>query len=1146
MATFKKLFVSLLTSLMLVSCVGFNIFAEGEIQQSPMQSEEGPLIALGSEIPGLEAIGPFASIGPLQGTEGIDVPEEYATKIANIATNFAWAFSGGGNFLMGACISGGVVGIFDVVTSILKEVIVFGPSKEDIQFEQMMNKLNSIEGSIEEVSKKVDAIQDTLNVAIKKIDEGLSDISVKLDNQNIANVADIAEYITSKMNSFEADLNGELHRWYDNAHYEDFISGSNFIINAPYSTGTNTQNGIDNIKINGITMKDAVTYYIDNGGSAWNSDDKDDIIKAIFGSIFDGLDKTNSELTTWLTHAYGSDYASLSEENKTKAKNAFAEAAYQSLCMVAAENIAKSNTSHVNAADLVDKFNLYCKYLMEEGGRTSPFTSQYNIYSTLYAFQGDLNRSISYKTVERQGTEVHEITKTDNTNLLDLSRQKYISELNKLGTFVGLIAKASKNYGEKTDMVNLIYLPWAKAEKYTNDKYAEVYKVDNYNNPIDNYCYVTGTKLEYESGDLTANLVMNFYAWENGFGTDIKSYRKSYMQDDFTYSIYGKDISNMVNSTDMSLIYAHYMSSTGGSNLRQHLIDMGVIKDFHARMTPNEIITNFLGPSGFSGTDKVSMFIKNCHNNPDKWSGKDFTKGDVTTVTSSSSHFVVRRKASADTFDLTNGTLTNAKRIGAVASFYEKYTFKDDLVVFWDAEYNNPTTVDERKSLAALDNFYWRQRYDKASDDEERYNSFVEYRRRWGTLLSVPVGGGLEVRDVRSHGNNGEVVLNSKYNAFEDELKAKGQVVGSFDDYKFDDTYRIYFNSKQYSGEVTESIYNKLVDYLSTTKLQEMVDDYYDYYDEAKAVIDSIDDKTYIDLDNDELSRLVTTLIEEDGNCKIVNSVPQTKDSDNIYDWSTGKFYVWNGSQYIEYKEKAKPEKGEYINKQATIESLQTRFNFDIVNTLPSEEIVGKNVYLSTRDEFYVWSGNEYILDENYGKANALLKLAGYDFPNEIDDDSTREDVFLNYPYTSSTDYKFKYEIKPVIAYELYFINNTDIAYKIHMLYEIKPILIFKNSGVEEKIVVSDTVLENAHIGTIDVIIPILDLDDNDNRASVYHFANLEQVEYPLESLTGKIKSNDVGYYTTIEVNTFSPFAVVDTYHKSSDKKYTLPVTGIN
>ena len=1120
MSKIKRLIVSLLTCLMLVTGVGFNVVLADDGTKQDSQS--------------VILSGPFAS------TEGIDIPEEYATKVANIATNFAWAFSGGGKFLMGACISGGVVGIFDVVTSILKEVIYFGPSAEESFREQLMDKLESIDASITDVSNKVDAMQDTLNAAIKKIDADLDQISIKLDKQNINNVATIASSLRNEMNNYNAALNNQLHIWYDNTHYENYITGSNFIIDAPYNNGAaGSTNSIDYIAIDKDVMKNAITAYVDDTLTEWNSDNKEEIVKTIFGNIFDDLDKTNTQLNTWLTHVYGTGFVNWdSFTKKDEAKEKFSEAAYQSLCIVAAKNIAKAYSSGAKTyvSDLIDKFTLYCNYLTEADDQyTSPFVSQYNIYSSLYAFQGDLNAKLTYETTNNAGQTV---TVEEDTNLLDIARQKYISELNELGTFVGLMAKASGNYGETTDMRSLIYLPWAKAEKYTNDKYNQLYKMEG-RFPVDNYCYITDSKLKYQSGNVTADLVMNFYAWENGFGTDIKSYRKSYMENDFTFSIPNNSI---VDSTNMSLIYAHYLSSTGDSNLRQHLLDMKAMTDFDARMTPNEIITNFVGASGFSSADKVSMFIKNCHNNPDKWSGKDFSKGDVTTVTSSSSHFVVRRKASADVFDLTSGTLTNTKRIGAVASFYEKYTFKDDLVVFWDAEYNNPTTVEERKSLAALDNFYWRQRYDKKSDDEERYNSYVNYRRRWGALVSVPVNSSLSIdEDAKSYGKNESIVLNSKYDSFKNELKEKR--IDTYEDYLFDDTYRIYFNAQDYVGEVDKDVYNQLVSYLSLEQLEKMVDDYYTNYDKIKEFIDFIEDKTFIDIKDEQLNKLIVEIIEQEGDCKVVETLPNTDQGCNVYLWSTGKFYMWDGSKYVEYKEGKN--KGSYNQHQSDVESLMEEYNFVIKDTLPIEEVTGKNVYLLPNDEFYIWSSadNSYIKHETLGEQNALLRFAGKDFYSDEIEDNDKADLFIEYPDANSTDYKFKYDIKPVIAYELFFKNETDIDYKIHILYDIKPVLYYKDGGEERRIEVSNAVLEQMQLGHIEVIIPILELIDNDNMATVYHFSNLEDVEYPIETLTGNIKSNELGYYTTVKPSTFSPFAIADTYHKTN--KYIAPVTGV-
>ncbi len=205
MKTFKKLLLSVLMSFMLISSVGINIMADDEevvetIDTLEKQSNE--VIDGQSDA--------------VAGSEAVDIPDEYLTKVTNIAITFAWAMSGGGNFLYGACLSGGIAGIFDVTVNLLKNVIVFGPSEEDMFKEELMDKLNAIDAQIGDVNAKVDSLQDSINVAVKKIDAQLDEISIKLDKDNITNVALISDSLKKKMEGYNTLLNDQIQVWYEN------------------------------------------------------------------------------------------------------------------------------------------------------------------------------------------------------------------------------------------------------------------------------------------------------------------------------------------------------------------------------------------------------------------------------------------------------------------------------------------------------------------------------------------------------------------------------------------------------------------------------------------------------------------------------------------------------------------------------------------------------------------------------------------------------------------------------------------------------------------------------------------------------------------------------------------------------------------
>lgn len=1096
----KKLLISLITSLMLISSFGFNTFAEDIDTQEPKEI--------------------------LRDADPVEVPEEYATKVANIVINFAWAFSGGGKFLFGACLGGGIVGIIDVATDLLGEIFYFGPSTEEMQREELMDKLNSIDASIGDVSSKVDSLADQINESIKQIDTKLDNISIKLDKDNISNVANVATYLRNEMNNYDSVLTSQIHTWYENRYIDNYLTAGNFILKVPNGSMVtiegNNVNDLDVIYIDDDLMSNTITAYVreqldTKHNDGWDADKKDTITKEIFKRIFssENFDKSNgSDFDKWIKKIYTGYTNWDSFANKDEAINKLADAGYATLCEIAARNIAKtSNGANTYAKDLVEKFTAYCNYLTEANGEyTSPLASYANIYSSIYAFQGDLKRTIEYDTYDENGNKTG--TKQEKTNLLKLCEEKYIGELNELGTFVGLMAKASGNYGETTDMRKLIYIPWAAAEKKLQDDYKKYYHVVERRGDlieVDNYCYITKSVIDVFEGTLNCDLVMKFYAWENLFGTDIKSYRDTYMAEDFSFNM---DNNRMVGTTDLSLIWAHYASTNGDKKFIDYLkgnsLDMEEFSDL-----PTTYVTKFIGGRDFTSDDRVTMFIKNCHNNPDKWSGKDYLRGDTTTVTSSSSHFKVRRKATADVFDLETGVSTLGKRIAAVASFYEKYTFKDDLVVFWDAEYNNPQTKDDLLALADKDQdnlTYWRERYDTSSDDEERYRSHVEYCRNYGVFLSyslddpsAPVNGNKLYQHIYTTNNNsfGSTVATNIFsqedNDFIKALKKKGLTLKDYEDFVYDDTYRVYFDETKYTEFIDEATYTKLLDFcLNDKNMNKMVNDYYSYNELIKKMINNLGELVV----SEDADQIAKQLIKNDLDAIILDYVPKKNIGSNVYDYKTGKLYIWNNHKYEEYTTS---------------------------NTKIKSEV----------------SREDKVLPE-------ALKDSEH-FASKFNDEVMKQG---DYPIASSKDIKLEYQIKTILAFELFFDKKGNVQYRVHPIYDVTPILTWKDGKESKQKEVSDKVTEVSNIKSIEIMLPIINLDNsNDNHALVKHYSDLDSMYTPIEVLSSSIEKVNKYNYSKLRVTSFSPYVVSSTYYKDTtpksndtkkeDTSFRSPQTGI-
>lgn len=1097
MKLIKNTMISLLTVFMLLTSIGYGNLTVAEEndetiildenEESTILQEDDDTVFLEENEEDLEREIQEALYG-VQSAEPFPIPKEYVEKVNTISNTFIEAFNKKGvdSFVK---MTSGITGIFSLSMDILQKVGVFGMSADEKNREDLNNRLNAIDAKLGDIDSKVDSLQNTLNEAIRAIDEELKTISTKLDKENITAVANIAATLKNEMNNYDATLTSQIHTWYENDNIEDYLTTSRlYVVTVPKinTTDPKVDPGSITIKIQKDVMVDAIDDYIvehiGEGDDGWIPDEKDEIVKDIFTAIFNTMIKDEAEIGEGDLHDWIEGYDPSfvdwgSYDKKKEIGKAFADAGLLSLSIRAAKNIAtaKSSGATTYVAGLIDSFAKYTNYLSESDGRyTSPLRSQYNIYSALNAFQGDLKVKLTYKTKDESGAD---IDKELDTNLAKLAMQSYIGELGDLGAFVGIMAKASGNYGEDSDMAKLIYVPWAAAEDKLIKTYEEFYHLDKNNEEIDNYCYITNNILDYKTGTLHGIVDMKFYAWENGFGTDIKSYRDTYMREDWTFSLPNQV---MVSNTNLSLINAYYSKIGGGENFADYLNNRGVKAGKEG--VPNTVVTNFIGGRDFSGDDKVSMFIKNCHNNPDKFKGKDYLKGDVTTVTSSSSHFKVRRKAVADVFDLDTCTATNSKRLGALASFYEKYTFKDDLVVFWDAEYNNPQNVDERKALAEKEkNFYYRDRWDKPSDDEERYTSSVTYDRVFGSILCRPLGTdedyykGIDVVNPTNQARFDLFNLDSTSAVFSEEdiktieglpdkiveVETKLDAVAS----KVGVDYGVYFDETTVDV-LSFDTYKVIYEYLQDPDVVKMLeDDIKTYSQTIKSNVKNNQELYNLDYDDSYVLEKTKEAIKKVLDCVVVDrlTTPNRKDHKNIYDMGAGKLYVWNKNRhrYAEYNESG-------IFEQGDLPTSKDKLSIKLIS--------------NTTLEFEIKNDNGVPT----------------------------------------------YEVKPVYHFVPVITWNDDS--NAERMFEIPETVLSLLDIVKDK--------------GIKIAVPVIESDKKDDKANVAQYFDIEQVDNPALEGVFKIHGFGTNRYVLVNPADNGPFVVLSTYHKHNGD-YSAPSTGI-
>lgn len=1105
--------------------------------------------------------------------------------------------------LAGCNIAKGITNFLSITMTILKLTGVFGEEKDPVLDlrEHLDNRLDAIDGQLNDINSKLDDIQSSLNEGLRQIDSSLGTISVKLDKENITAAATIADNIRQEKKLFDVSLNNSLQDWYS---FNNFQYDDNKLIIEYYSENVqNLEDPDETINTAVIEVdKDVITEALKNH-PAWDVNNKETLIKNVFLKVADAI-KDQEDFKTYKSITE----ITISNENlKLTVNEAFANAAYDALVYECTHRIAKEK-----ANDLVKSFSQYCNYLTENNGDyISPLNSQYEIYKKIYAFQGDLLCTYTYN-------ENGQI-RTINSNLAEISKQKYICELYDIGAFVAEIAYTSKNYTDDNLKKN-IYIPWATAEGKCNELYSNFYKkaTDSSGKLVDvnNYCYITNCVLTYGTGKLTSSITADYRTYTNWYGKRNVGYLESNIVDDWTFSVSNRDIAN---NTDLSKLYCYFQNKNSDS-FYNYLYKNNVFKGTTlSTYYPSELITKFIGSNKFAEGDSVEMFVEACHQwDNGKFDKKSADNHDTAIVSASDSNFAIRQKAVADTFNIDTGEVIYSNTVGAVAVYYKSNKHLDDIAMFWDAEYRTrmQNGKDKKTALIGLGSIdaktYYKESYEGEDSGRDYYKCHVDYHRPYAAIFKVPLAG-FSYSDPTNSINRNFVnpgIANNNISFIDDDDKNKlpEAIKGEYDNNRerlvrqfeevlrsfgyrdeeitrleLNDTYDLEFDRSSCS-EITDDTYYCLFANFAS-KLESFVAEYRELFKNAKEVVDITNNDLNVPISENKLNELIENIIKNDfgDSCKICDSIPKSYIADYIYNKNDGKIYGWAENKYIDFD--LKKSDGHKDN----VESGKTIVNIAL-NEAPSNEYNGNIVYYNS--EFYEWkqgkyvekpSSQEYIKKETlpndyegdviyclgdnkcykwvdegeYVRSNDpnLIYAGNIEenyIPSQLMDTS---DLSYCYPTSNSKNIRVTYNVKPIIKFLFFLIDDdiTKIDYKTIPYFDVKPQLIWTDNNVDKSIDISNDAIKNTNIDGISIKIPVLQSNDNDNNALIYHFDNIKE-KAPIETFNCKINNTNGVKYAIINTNSFSPFMVKETYYKSSGNndnpssngdKYKIPSTGI-
>ncbi len=854
------------------------------------------------------------------------------------------------------------------------------------------NRLDGIDQTLRNFDSNLDRMQNSINQSFSKVGDEIDKISTTLDQNNITSVDLIYSKIKNEIDNFEPRMASYIMKWYK-------AKGYNEDLYVDYIA--DDQGKINTIIIPGELITEAFI-----GVGRWNPNKKEDLITTVFINV---LEKAENDQVNYgdFWNEYNDVYGTVVP---TDTKNKFAKAAYDALrcnCMV---DIALEGNY---IATLIGDFNSYCNYLSEKDGKyVSPLRSRYNMFEKIFAFQGELDCVVENYSVDTNG-----VLQPYNTNLANITMQEYFAQLSDVGAYVAEMAIASDCYSDD-ELNKLIYTPWASAEVIMNKTYENFYHKTKNGEPINNYCYITDSVIEYSNENLTADMYCKYENWYNYEERILNQHQidvtKKELQKDLSFSV---DSSIMVNNNELTKIYAYYQAEKLRDTQNtydetfgfyQYLNSKKVYKDSvdinelkNSFISPL-IVTNYVGSQDFGSADSATMvgemyaqtYLEKYpnHQSAGEYVGSNYKE----IVTGSSPNFIIRKKAVADTFDALTGKPSNNKNIGSVAMYYEDKR-EDEVALLWDIDYigtkyivnpdaldlrMDPTKAKNKLSAGIVENYIDEARqfiaepgyeyksfpnndvkYGEITGRTDKYASWsshkVHYKRHYGTIIKNSA-------DV--YATNERI---SKTNTIEikNDIKLSNNYIPTL---SFTDTNQ-ELNS-QFINETTEiqntrtNAKTKFVNTLQTLgygqadieKLK-LNDTYSISFNNSNCL--NVDKETY----NKMVEKMINYLNPSSGNVgemankykTLIENISSVVDIANVDNNQTGVALSRDKISEL------------LVNYLKDLTGVENPSDLVVKDEIPTTN-VGKFVYCKSNGMLYKWNGANYITDDTPSKTKVL------------------------------------------------------------------------------------------------------------------------------------------------------------------------------
>ena len=544
-------------------------------------------------------------------------------------------------------VTGGIFKVADIVGKVLTAVGVF-EDPEALKYQNLLNKLDGIYSAIKNLDGKVDDLTRNINTQLAKVIGTTEQVSTQVYVNGITNFESNYETpLQSAIDTLKTEVMNRVHNWYDNNKYtfDQYLYNDSFRINTNYIDYANGAPGVRKeivFETNGDSLN---TYRIEQERAHnWTDVSKaEEYIKPIFENLFDNYienTRNNDGFYNWLKVVNVGEtnpfvgfnpitqrrnmidrYNELSDKQKAELKDKFAAAGYESLRKEALNRYSRDDGF---MSILLSTFKAYCDRLSESSSisgefKNSPLRDHYNIYQTIYGFQGDLNFTIKAKVYDENGKETGE-TKDVSSNLAEAARVKYITNLVKFGTFVTIMAKESKDVSND-DLNTLVYEPWAAAENRINQIYNGFYKIFSNGGAMDDWCYITNSVLRYDNATISSHSeLLHQRSYDMSYRQDHYSfYEDRQKYEDWKCSV---DNSQILDDVGVKRLYARAQAIYGnGGNVNFTSYLNKNLNGYNLIPTPDSkgsndtgyqatyIMTHFTGGKDFNLNDHVEMRV---------------------------------------------------------------------------------------------------------------------------------------------------------------------------------------------------------------------------------------------------------------------------------------------------------------------------------------------------------------------------------------------------------------------------------------------------------------------------------------------------------------------------------------------------------